>query len=107
MSQASTLGGGQGGGGGSAPPQSAPAMRVGGQRTVQRKKPASTSRSKPTRGGDQNRLMQFYTEEAPGLKVGPTTVLILALVLMCVVVLAHILNKVSQLGGPAASTTAT
>jgi len=67
------------------------------------------------RGGDRDRvapagsgrhaagggILKFYTDDAPGIKVGPTTVLILSLLYMGIVVVLHILAKVklATMGG--------
>ena len=76
----------------------APATSVGGARTSQlaRRSGASsqvarqpTSGRKAAGGG----ILKFYTDDAPGLKVGPTTVLVLSLVFMGLVVSLHILGK--------------
>lgn len=44
------------------------------------------------RGGSSN-ILQFYTDDSPGLQVGPTTVLIASLSFVGVVVLLHIWGK--------------
>jgi len=51
-------------------------------------KPTATGKSQQTMG------FNFFTEEAPGLKVSPKTVLITSLVYIGVVVLLHIWSKV-------------
>jgi protein transport protein SEC61 subunit beta len=47
--------------------------------------------SRPTGAGTN--ILQFYTDESPGLQVGPTTVLIASLSFVGVVVLLHIVGK--------------
>lgn len=42
--------------------------------------------------------MKFFTEDAPGLKVHPKTVLIVSLVYIGVVVLLHIWSKIGATG---------
>lgn len=43
-------------------------------------------------GGSSN-ILQFYTDDSPGLQVGPTTVLVASLSFVGVVVLLHIWGK--------------
>ena len=38
-------------------------------------------------------ILRFYADEAPGLKIGPTTVLVMSLVFIGLVVLLHIWGK--------------
>lgn len=49
--------------------------------------------------------MKFFTEDAPGLKVHPKTVLIVSLVYIGIVVLLHIWSKIGA-SGPKAETAA-
>ena len=53
-------------------------------------------------GGGLSSLFKFYTDDQPGIKVGPTTVLVLALIYMAIVVTLHIFAKIRAvtLGGP-------
>ena len=44
-------------------------------------------------GGGGNGILRFYTDDAPGLKIGPTTVLVLSLLFIAFVVLLHIWGK--------------
>ncbi len=46
---------------------------------------------RPTGAGTN--ILQFYTDDSPGLQVGPTTVLVASLSFVGVVVLLHILGK--------------
>ena len=51
---------------------------------------------RPTSAGARNNrggILNFYTDEAPGLKIGPTTVLVLSLLFIALVVLLHIWGK--------------
>lgn len=43
--------------------------------------------------GAGNNILQFYTDDSPGLQVGPTTVLVASLSFVGFVVLLHILGK--------------
>lgn len=56
--------------------------------------------SKPTSGGASGRRspapgaqMKFFTDDSYGMKVGPTTVLVMTLIYMFVVLLLHIVGK--------------
>lgn len=44
-------------------------------------------------GGSHSSLLRFYTDEQPGLKIGPTAVLVLSLLFIAFVVLLHIWGK--------------
>ena len=44
-------------------------------------------------GGGGQGILRFYTDDAPGLKIGPTTVLVLSLLFIAFVVLLHIWGK--------------
>ena len=61
--------------------------------------------NRPTRsrgtayGGTRGRSageMKLYTEDMPGIQVGPSTVLIISLVYIGVVVLLHIISKIKS-----------
>merc|ERR1719189_3438814 len=73
------------------------AASVGGSRTALARRPAG--RSGAVQGANSGRkgagggILKFYTDDAPGLKVGPTTVLVLALVFMAIVCSLHIMGK--------------
>uniref|UniRef100_I2CQ18 Protein transport protein Sec61 subunit beta n=1 Tax=Nannochloropsis gaditana (strain CCMP526) TaxID=1093141 RepID=I2CQ18_NANGC len=93
--------GGMGGlGGGTSGPLSrpAPARGPGGQVTA-RARGARATRATAT-GGGGNRggassagILRFYSDEAPGLRVGPQVVLVSSLAFIGVVVLLHIWAK--------------
>eukprot|EP01066_Platyproteum_vivax_P010519 Platyproteum_vivax@DN4714_c0_g1_i1.p1 len=91
QSQASTLGGG-----------AKPATAVGGSRTTLARRnvgKSSSTQVAPTSRGPRSttaaggQILRFYTDDAPGLKIGPTTVLVLSLVFMAIVVVLHIVSK--------------
>ncbi|GMH48713.1 hypothetical protein TrVE_jg14510 [Triparma verrucosa] len=59
---------------------------------------SSKSSSRPTSssgapGGSSAGVLRFYTDDSPGIKVGPTTVLISSLSFIGCVVLLHIWGK--------------
>jgi len=62
------------------------------RRAAGRKQAAAGGGGGRTPGGGNN-ILQFYTDESPGLQVGPTTVLVASLSFVGVVVLLHILGK--------------
>mmetsp|Transcript_31560 Transcript_31560/g.54512 ORF Transcript_31560/g.54512 Transcript_31560/m.54512 type:complete len:86 (+) Transcript_31560:17-274(+) len=74
----------------------APARGPSGQ-TVNRKRGATPrAGARPAaggRGGGQQGILRFYTDEAPGLKIGPTAVLFFSVSFIGVVVLLHIWGK--------------
>ena len=45
------------------------------------------------RAGGGNNILQFYTDDSPGLQVGPTQVLVASLSFVGIVVLLHIWGK--------------
>jgi len=51
---------------------------------------------RPPGGAENAGLLRFYTDDAPGLKIGPTTVLVLSLLFICFVVLLHIFGKLAR-----------
>lgn len=56
-------------------------------------------RRAPAAGGavnGQQGVLRFYTDDAPGLKIGPTTVLVLSLLFIGFVVLLHIWGKLTS-----------
>eukprot|EP00927_Polykrikos_kofoidii_P077570 TRINITY_DN744_c0_g1_i7.p1 TRINITY_DN744_c0_g1~~TRINITY_DN744_c0_g1_i7.p1 ORF type:complete len:101 (+),score=18.85 TRINITY_DN744_c0_g1_i7:81-383(+) len=74
----------------------APAAQVGGSRQqLARRTPnrGTTVAANSGRKGASGGIMKFYTDDAPGLKVGPTTVLVLSLAFMALVCFMHIMGK--------------
>ena len=52
------------------------------------------TKTKPTSSDSTlSNLFRFYSDDTPGIKVGPTTVLVLSLIYMAVVVVLHIIAK--------------
>eukprot|EP00927_Polykrikos_kofoidii_P012016 TRINITY_DN15151_c0_g1_i3.p2 TRINITY_DN15151_c0_g1~~TRINITY_DN15151_c0_g1_i3.p2 ORF type:complete len:103 (-),score=23.36 TRINITY_DN15151_c0_g1_i3:72-380(-) len=74
----------------------APAAQVGGSRQqLARRTPnrgTAVAASNGKKAGSAG-IMKFYTDDAPGLKVGPTTVLVLSLAFMALVCFMHIMGK--------------
>lgn len=58
------------------------------------RRPQSTQREAGRSvGGSSAGILRFYTDDAPGLKIGPTTVLVLSLMFIGFVVLLHVWGK--------------
>ena len=54
--------------------------------------------ARPSGGGSRSMgssagILRFYTDDAPGLKIGPTAVLVMSLLFIAFVVLLHIWGK--------------
>eukprot|EP00928_Gymnodinium_smaydae_P051624 TRINITY_DN3520_c0_g1_i1.p1 TRINITY_DN3520_c0_g1~~TRINITY_DN3520_c0_g1_i1.p1 ORF type:complete len:106 (+),score=24.02 TRINITY_DN3520_c0_g1_i1:122-439(+) len=78
------------------------AASVGGARQQLARRPAGRSGAVATNSGRRaagGGIMNFYTDDAPGLKVGPTTVLVMSLAFMAIVCFMHIMGKFRS--GPA------
>eukprot|EP00903_Cladosiphon_okamuranus_P011595 g10905.t1 len=59
-------------------------------------RPAAGARGAAAKGGQGNNqqgIMRFYTDDAPGLRIGPTVVLVFSLAFIGCVVLLHIWGK--------------
>mmetsp|Transcript_90722 Transcript_90722/g.280589 ORF Transcript_90722/g.280589 Transcript_90722/m.280589 type:complete len:95 (-) Transcript_90722:91-375(-) len=85
-----------GGSSSAAPSSRAAAASVGGSRTALARRSTARTGAVATQSGRKasgGGILQFYTDESPGLKVGPTTVLVLSLVFMAIVCSLHILGK--------------
>ncbi|CAK0908087.1 unnamed protein product [Prorocentrum cordatum] len=71
------------------------ASTVGGSRTALARRTGRSTVATSNGGrkaGGEGGILKFYTDDAPGLKVGPTTVLVLSLVFMAIVCSLHILG---------------
>ena len=53
--------------------------------------------------GGLSSLFKIYTDDTPGVKVGPTTVLVMSLIYMAVVVVLHIVAKLRAVTAAPAS----
>lgn len=95
-SQASTLGasGRSGSSGPAGPRQSAPTAS--GVRRRQVANGPSSSSSAPRGPNTNSNMFRFYSDDAPGLKITPTTVLVLSLCLIGFVTLLHIIGKLTN-----------
>eukprot|EP00438_Fugacium_kawagutii_P005749 Skav227237 [mRNA] locus=scaffold2789:93074:97284:- [translate_table: standard] len=74
------------------------AASVGGSRTALARRTntrtgAGAGANSGKKAGGGGGILKFYSDDTPGLKVGPTTVLVLSLVFMAIVCSLHILGK--------------
>lgn len=53
--------------------------------------------------GGLSSLFKVYTDDTPGIKVGPTTVLVMSLIYMAMVVVLHIVAKLRAVTATPAS----
>nr|CAG4635905.1 EOG090X0RAK [Artemia franciscana] len=82
------------GAGGKSPTTSGP--RAGPGSTVRQRK-ATTNVSRPRAGGTSSGGMwRFYTDDSPGIKVGPVPVLVMSLLFIASVFILHIWGKYSR-----------
>jgi len=80
-------------------PSKSVAPRGGGGGTVRQRKPAASSgggAKKSTGGANSPGMWRFYTEDSPGIKVGPVPVLIMSLLFIASVFMLHIWGKYSR-----------
>ncbi|KAK2150154.1 hypothetical protein LSH36_420g01022 [Paralvinella palmiformis] len=83
-------------GSGSAPSK-AVAPRSGAGSTVrQRKAPASSGAARKPTGAGAASMWKFYTEDSPGIKVGPVPVLVISLIFIAFVFMLHIWDKYNR-----------
>ncbi|GAB9473243.1 hypothetical protein Gpo141_00010398 [Globisporangium polare] len=54
---------------------------------------AKTANTGRGMGGSTAGILRFYTDDSPGLKIGPTTVLVMCLMFVGFVVLLHVWGK--------------
>ncbi|XP_076675382.1 sec61 translocon subunit beta [Andrena cerasifolii] len=78
-------------------PSKAIAPRAGGGGTVRQRKTVSTTaaRSRNTGPGSDG-MWRFYTDESPGIKVGPVPVLVMSLLFITSVFMLHIWGKYTR-----------
>ncbi|CAK4078154.1 unnamed protein product [Aphanomyces euteiches] len=81
--------------GDASPSQGAAAPPSGGAAALRNRRPAAGKSANNGRGmgGSSAGVLRFYTDDAPGLKIGPTTVLVLCLMFVGFVVLLHVWGK--------------
>ncbi|XP_001176097.1 protein transport protein Sec61 subunit beta [Strongylocentrotus purpuratus] len=85
------------GGGGRSPSSKSvsPRSSSGGSQVRQRKSAGATTRGR-TAGSNSGGMWRFYTEDSPGLKVGPVPVLVMSLIFIASVFMLHIWGKYTR-----------
>merc|ERR1739848_515107 len=80
------------GGGGRSPTAGSPRAGGGGGTVRQRKATSGASRTVTTRAGGTSSggMWRFYTDDSPGIKVGPVPVLVMSLLFIACVFMLHI-----------------
>ncbi|KAE8597356.1 hypothetical protein XENTR_v10016437 [Xenopus tropicalis] len=78
-------------------PSKAVAPRTAGSTVRQRKNASSSTRSAGrTTSAGTGGMWRFYTEDSPGLKVGPVPVLVMSLLFIASVFMLHIWGKYTR-----------
>uniref|UniRef100_A0A8C1CKC6 Protein transport protein Sec61 subunit beta n=1 Tax=Cyprinus carpio carpio TaxID=630221 RepID=A0A8C1CKC6_CYPCA len=79
-------------------PSKTVAPRTAGTSARQRKAPSSGARSggRSTASAGTGGMWRFYTEDSPGLKVGPVPVLVMSLLFIASVFMLHIWGKYTR-----------
>lgn len=84
-------------GAGRGPSSKSVAPRVGGSNVRQRKTTTTAAkRTATTGGGGGAGMWRFYTEDSPGIKVGPVPVLVMSLLFIASVFMLHIWGKYTR-----------
>jgi len=86
-----SVGGGRSSGG--AGSKSISPRSAGGTAARQRKAPSSTGTGARKTAGSSAGMWRFYTEDSPGIKVGPVPVLVMSLIFIASVFVLHIWGK--------------
>merc|ERR1712186_214090 len=86
------------GGGGRSPTAGSPRAGGGGGTVRQRKATSGASRTVTTRAGGTSSggMWRFYTDDSPGIKVGPVPVLVMSLLFISCVFMLHIWGKYNR-----------
>ncbi|KAL8565476.1 hypothetical protein ACOMHN_049453 [Nucella lapillus] len=83
-----------GGGGGRSGPSKSVTPRAGGGTTARQRKTTTAAPRKAA--GSSAGMWRFYTEDSPGIKVGPVPVLVMSLLFIASVFMLHIWGKYSR-----------
>ncbi|XP_046565257.1 protein transport protein Sec61 subunit beta-like [Haliotis rubra] len=81
--------------GGRAPSKSV-SPRSGGGSAVRQRKSTTTSSAPRKAAGSSAGMWRFYTEDSPGIKVGPVPVLVMSLLFIASVFMLHIWGKYTR-----------
>lgn len=74
-----------------------PRSTSGGAPGLRQRRSGTTTRSRPgTGGGASAGMWRFYSEDSPGLKVGPVPVLVMSLIFIASVFMLHIWGKYTK-----------
>ncbi|XP_011310058.1 protein transport protein Sec61 subunit beta [Diachasma alloeum] len=85
------------GSGGKSPSRAVAAPRTSGSGTVrQRKTTVATSARNRNTGTSSGGMWRFYTDDSPGIKVGPVPVLVMSLLFIASVFMLHIWGKYTR-----------
>nr|SVE74002.1 EOG090X0RAK [Daphnia atkinsoni]SVE76204.1 EOG090X0RAK [Daphnia hispanica] len=88
------------GAGGRSPNSGGSGPRAGSGSTVRQRKTTSTSTTTASRsragGTSSGGMWKFYTDDSPGVKVGPVPVLVMSLLFIASVFLLHIWGKYTR-----------
>ncbi|XP_003394624.1 protein transport protein Sec61 subunit beta [Bombus affinis] len=77
-------------------PSKAIVPRTGGGGTVRQRKNATTSTRSRNTGAGSDGMWRFYTDDSPGIKVGPVPVLVMSLLFIASVFMLHIWGKYTR-----------
>ncbi|XP_055903656.1 protein transport protein Sec61 subunit beta [Eupeodes corollae] len=69
---------------------------AGGSNVKQRKTTTTAARSRTTGGAGSGGMWRFYTDDSPGIKVGPVPVLVMSLLFIASVFMLHIWGKYNR-----------
>ncbi|XP_037085986.1 protein transport protein Sec61 subunit beta-like [Pollicipes pollicipes] len=85
-------------GGGGRSPNKGMSRPAGGGGTVRQRKPAAGGggTAKRTTGAGSGGMWRFYTDDSPGIKVGPVPVLVMSLLFIASVFMLHIWGKYTR-----------
>eukprot|EP00095_Tigriopus_kingsejongensis_P012394 maker-scaffold1164_size58058-snap-gene-0.13 protein:Tk12394 transcript:maker-scaffold1164_size58058-snap-gene-0.13-mRNA-1 annotation:"transport protein sec61 subunit beta" len=87
-------------GSGSRSPKAASSPRAGAGSTLRQRKPTSSARAGTTTtragGTSSGGMWRFYTDDSPGIKVGPVPVLVMSLLFIACVFMLHIWGKFNR-----------
>ncbi|XP_062518793.1 protein transport protein Sec61 subunit beta-like [Corticium candelabrum] len=84
-------------GGGRAPSGASKAVAKSAGGAVRQRTKASTTSSKPKSvAAGSSGMLRFYTEDSPGIKVGPVPVMVMSILFIASVFLLHIWGKYSR-----------
>jgi len=85
------------GAGGRSPRAGAGGRPAGGGTTVRQRKAPTTTATRSTRPSTSTGSMwRFYTDDSPGIKVGPVPVLVMSLLFIASVFMLHIWGKYTR-----------